>query len=91
MLELIRLKGTPYEMGRQHGEQLAVKIRELSGIRFNLATTFAGDHGVDVSREDCVKLARVHLPLHEEHCPEVVEEWHNLAHGVAKRVDNEKT
>jgi isopenicillin-N N-acyltransferase-like protein len=88
MLELIRLKGTPYEMGRQHGEQLAVKIRELSGIRFNLATTFAGDHGVDVSREDCVKLARVHLPLHEEHCPEVVEEWRGIADGAGIPIED---
>ena len=88
MLELIRLQGTPYEMGRQHGEQLAAKIRELSDIRLNLATTFAGDHGVEVSREDCLKLARVHLPFHEEHCPGVVEEWRGIADGASMPIED---
>jgi isopenicillin-N N-acyltransferase-like protein len=88
MLELIRLKGTPYEMGRQHGELLAGKIRELSEIRLNLATSFATEHGVEVSREDCVKLAQVHLPIHEEHCPEVVEEWRGIADGAGMPIED---
>jgi isopenicillin-N N-acyltransferase-like protein len=88
MLQLIRLTGTPYEMGRQHGERLAGKIRELSDIRLNLATSFAGDHGVKVSREACVKLARLHLPIHEKHCPEVVEEWRGIADGAAMPIED---
>lgn len=88
MLELIRLRGTPYEMGRQHGALLAGEIHELSEIRLNLACQFAKDHGVVVSREDCLKLARVHLPIHEEHCPEIVDEWRGIAEGAEMPIED---
>lgn len=88
MLEVIRLFGTPYEMGRQHGELLAGKIRELSEIRLNLACRFASEHGVDVTHEDCFNLARIHLPIHEEHCPEIVEEWRGIADGAGLSVED---
>jgi len=82
MLELITLTGTPREMGRQHGELLAGEIRELSEIRLDLARRFAREHGVEVSRADCLNLARVHLPLHEQHCPEVTAEWQGISEGA---------
>jgi len=82
MLKRITLTGTPREMGRQHGELLADDIRELSEIRLDLARRFASEHGVEVSREDCLNLARVHLPLHEQHCPEVTVEWQGIAEGA---------
>jgi isopenicillin-N N-acyltransferase-like protein len=88
MLQIIRLKGTPYEMGRQHGKLLAGGIRELSEIRLNLACQFAKDHGVEVTREDCLKLARVHLPIHEEHCPEIVDEWRGIAEGSGLPIED---
>jgi isopenicillin-N N-acyltransferase like protein len=88
MLELIRLTGTPYEMGLQHGKLLADQIRELSEIRLNLACRFASEHGVEVSRDDCLKLARVHLPIHEEHCPEIVDEWRGIAEGAGMPIED---
>jgi isopenicillin-N N-acyltransferase-like protein len=88
MLDIIRLSGSPYEMGLQHGKLLADKARELSEIRLNLACRFASEHGVEVSRDDCLKLARVHLPIHEEHCPEVVEEWRGIAKGAGMPIED---
>ena len=88
MLNVIRLSGSPYEMGLQHGKLLADQIRELSEIRLQLACRFAKEHGVDVSREDCLKLARVHLPIHEEHCPEIVDEWRGIADGAGMPIED---
>lgn len=88
MLELIRLSGTPCEMGRKHGELLAEQIHELSRIRLNLAVSFAKEHGVEVSREDCLRLARLHLPIHEQHCPEIFEEWRGIADGSGLPIED---
>lgn len=88
MLEVIRLSGSPFEMGLQHGRQLAPKIRELSDIRLGLACRFASEHGVLVDRDDCLALAREHLPIHEEHCPEAIEEWRGIAEGAGMPLED---
>lgn len=81
MLKLIELTGTPYEMGCRHGELLADGIRELSEIRLGLAQRFAAERGVSVTREDCVRLAKQHLPMHAEYSPECFAEWQGIAEG----------
>ncbi len=82
MLQVIELTGSPYEMGTQHGEQLKEQVRGLARERYEIACQFARDRGVEITREDCLKLARVHLQLHQEQTPRCYEEWSGIAAGA---------
>ncbi len=82
MLQVIELSGSPYEMGTQHGEQLKEQVRGLARERYEIACQFARDRGVETTREDCLKLARVHLQLHQEQTPRCYEEWSGIAAGA---------
>ena len=82
MLQVIELSGSPYEMGTQHGEQLKEQVRGLARERYEIACQFARDRGVETTREDCLKLARVHLQLHQEQMPRCYEEWSGIAAGA---------
>ena len=82
MLQVIELKGTPYEMGLQHGEQLRDQVRGLAEERYEIACQFARLRGVETTREECVKLAQVHLQLHQQHVPRCYEEWSGIAAGA---------
>ena len=73
-VEIIRLAGTAYEMGRRHGELCRTEIHER--IRLSL------DRRDDVTDENCVALAREHLPAHEAFAPEVFEELRGIADGA---------
>ena len=70
MLKLIELAGTPYEMGRQHGQQLKDQVRSLSQKRLRLALLRAKTAGATVSEERCRKLAHEHLSCHEQYFPD---------------------
>lgn len=82
MLKLIELAGTPYEMGRQHGQQLKDQVRSLSQKRLRLALLRAKTAGATVSEERCRKLAHEHLSCHEQYFPEAVQEWQGIADGA---------
>jgi isopenicillin-N N-acyltransferase-like protein len=84
----IRLSGTPYEMGVQHGRELKDQIRELSQIRFALACQFADERGIKADVDVCKKLARVHLPIHQELYPEVFAEWQGIADGAEMELED---
>jgi len=81
-IDLILLEGTSYEMGRQHGELLRDEVHELAAERMRLSIRDAGARGVDVSEEDCLKLAVEHLPFFQEYAPEVWEEFRGIAEGA---------
>ena len=82
MFQVIELAGTPYEMGVQHGEQLKEQVHGLARERYEIARQFARDRGVDTTREECLKLAQIHLQLHREHVPRCYEEWSGIAAGA---------
>ena len=82
MLQVIELTGTPHEMGQQHGEQLRDQVRGLAEERYEIACQFARDRGVETTRDECVKLAQVHLKLHQQHVPRCYEEWSGIAAGA---------
>ena len=82
MLQVIELAGTPYEMGVQHGERLKEQVHGLARERYEIASQFARDRGVETTREECLKLAEIHLQLHREHVPQCYEEWSGIAAGA---------
>jgi isopenicillin-N N-acyltransferase like protein len=84
----VRLTGTPYEMGVQHGRELREQIRELSAIRFSLACQFADERGVKADVAICKKLAREHLPLHQQQYPEVFDEWRGISDGADMELED---
>ncbi len=67
-------RGTPRELGRQHGEQARTRVR---GFLDYLA------HSLRLSREQFATRALRFLPLFERHCPHLVEEVRGLAEGAA--------
>ena len=87
MIDIIELSGSPYEMGKQHGELLSDEIRDLSEIRLSLARKFASDHGVTVTVEECLQRASLFLPYHEKYSPEVYAEWQGIADGAQLQLE----
>ena len=84
----IQLSGTFYEMGLQHGQELKHQIRELSAIRLSLACQFADERGVKADVATCKRLARQHLPIHQELYPEVFDEWRGIADGASMEIED---
>lgn len=88
MLRQIELKGSAYEMGRQHGEQLKDSVRQLARIRLALAQRFATEHGVEVTEEECREVARRQLPLHEQYSRASFDEWRGIADGAEMPIED---
>ena len=74
---LIKVAGSPYEMGFQHGRACAPRIRRFVQLIIEGA---AG--GGSASRQEVLNRTKVFLPLFEEYCPELVEEVRGLAAGA---------
>ena len=80
--DLIKLSGSPREMGLQHGRALKDEIHFLAKERYELAVSHAATHGISVNREQALRLARELLPLHEKYSPEVHAEFKGIAEGA---------
>ena len=88
MLQVFELAGTAYEMGVQHGEQLKEQVHGLARERYEIACQFARDRGVETTRDECLKMAQVHLQLHQEHVPHCYEEWSGIAAGAGCPIED---
>ncbi len=71
-LKVIRLKGTPYEMGFQHGRLLQKEVRESVTHVMKLASLYARQEMMD----EVYDLIAPYIPLAEK------EEMRGLAHGA---------
>ncbi len=69
-----RVRGTPRDLGRQHGEQARGRIRGFLDYLGRL---------LGLSRERLRGRALRFLPLFERHCPHLVDEVRGLAEGAA--------
>jgi isopenicillin-N N-acyltransferase-like protein len=79
-LRKLTVSGTPYEMGYQHGLAYAKEIAELTEERVHLATVpFWNGGQVGVTRAEVLALGRRCLAIHEQWCPELVEEMRGMA------------
>ena len=70
---LLRAAGSHRELGRQHGEQAADKIKS------HLEMIAAEGH---LSRDEVCHRALAFQPLFEKYCPHLLEEIHGLAEGA---------
>lgn len=77
-MRLITLEGTPYEMGRQHGELLREEIHALAEERLRLSLRDVPG----ASREAALALAGRCLDAHREYAPAVWEEFQGIAEGA---------
>ncbi|MDP6358259.1 MAG: C45 family autoproteolytic acyltransferase/hydrolase [Planctomycetota bacterium] len=72
----LEVSGSPYEMGRQHGEALPDLIRRF--IEMIMASVTSPERSIDKILERTHKV----IPLLEEHCPNLLEEIRGLAAGA---------
>ena len=70
--------GSPRQLGRQHGEQAAVKITGFVGYLCE---------SLRLSEAELSRRARMFLPLMKQHCPRLVEEVRGLAEGAGIRFE----
>ena len=74
---VLRLKGSPREIGRQHGEQVPHLIKDNLRFYMNLWQHMGG-----VSREKILIDVEPFVPFIEEFDPEIVEEMRGVAEGA---------
>ena len=74
---VLRLKGNPREIGRQHGEQVPHLVKDNLRFYMNLWQHMGG-----VSREKILSDVEAFVPFIEEFDPELVEEMRGVAEGA---------
>jgi hypothetical protein len=57
MIEIVELKGSPYEIGLKHGQYFAKEIKELYKIRMDSAIGYAKIYGQGTSEGSIIKFA----------------------------------
>ncbi len=78
---LLRVAGSPYEMGLAHGRRLASSIAGYAAERMALAGSPAWA-GRQASRAEVLELASRCLAAHEESYPELAEELRGISDGA---------
>ena len=73
----IKVAGSPYEMGYQHGQACDDRIKRFVELIIKSASD-----GKTVTRQDVLNRTKVFQPLFEEYCPRLVDEVHGLADGA---------
>lgn len=74
---VLKLKGTPRDIGRQHGEQVAPLVKDNLRFYMNLWQHMGG-----VSREKILTDVEPFIPFIERYDPDLVEEMHGVAEGA---------
>lgn len=78
----IELHGTPYEMGRQFGEELREPAQMMVNTRLELAAAAAAALAPPRKPDWCLDLAAEALPHVEQYSPEVYQELSGIAEGA---------
>ncbi len=74
----LKLSGTPYEMGQQHGKAFRDQIREYTAERVHLSGTTSWA-GRELSRADVLALAQEMVAVNEAYAPDLMEEIRGIA------------
>lgn len=77
-LHTLKLKGSPYEIGFQHGQLFRAEIREYTAERRILSADPKWS-GTQMSQDDIVALALEAIPYHKAYAPELMEELQGIA------------
>ncbi|NLO04732.1 MAG: hypothetical protein GX131_02765 [candidate division WS1 bacterium] len=81
-MEIIKLRGTPEEMARQHADACHDSAREMIHARCELALARCRKLRDDLTMERCLQFAEDHIPAHEEFSPPVYREFISLADAL---------
>lgn len=74
----LKLSGTPYEMGQQHGKKFRDKIRKYTAERVLLSGTGKWA-GRELSRDNVLSLAQDMVAVNEAYAPDLMEEIRGIA------------
>ncbi len=77
-MNLLTLRGTPYEMGRQYAEQFRTEIRHFAEDRLQLSQTKTWT-GHELSRQQVLAIAEACVAEHRLYCPELMDELQGIA------------
>jgi isopenicillin-N N-acyltransferase-like protein len=77
-IPLIKLSGTPYEMGWQHGKRFHDEIHMFTAERVGLCGTLEWT-GRELSRDAVIALAEACVAEHQAYTPELMEELQGIA------------
>lgn len=77
-IRMLKISGTPYEMGKQHGKAFATGIRSLAEERVRLCLDESWT-GRQLSWDRVLELAEASIHHHEVYAPELVEELEGIS------------
>ena len=77
-IHVVRVEGNPYEMGKQHGEQLAGLVHETAHSKNSSLGTYVGG----LTKEKLTHLIEKHRTITEQLRPELFEELKGVADGA---------
>ena len=75
----LRAAGTPYEIGRQHGEAYRDAIRHYAAERVALVQGGEWSGHQKLNRSQVLELAEASLPAHRAYAPDLTEEMQGMA------------
>ena len=78
MIRHLKLRGSPAQLGTEHGNAYAEDIRRYSDERVRLASNGSWA-GREATREDTLSLAQAMLPAHRAYAPDLTEEMEAMA------------
>lgn len=78
-IRVLNLKGTPYEMGYQHGQVYREEIRRYTAERVALVQAGQWSGQVELSRAEVLNLAEACIPAHDTYAPELMAECRGMA------------
>lgn len=78
-IRLLKLKGSPFEIGFQHGQAYRDEIRRYTEDRVSLVQQGQWSGDIKLSREDVLTLAEACLPAHEVYAPDLMDEMRGLS------------
>ncbi len=77
-MRVLKLSGTPYDMGRQHGAAYAEQIRKLAEERIELSGTEKWA-GRPVPRAEIMALGQACLSYHQAYAPQLMDELRGIS------------
>lgn len=78
-IRVLTLRGTPYEMGFQHGKAYKADIRRYTAERIHLVTQGHWSGTRQMHKADVIALAEKMMPAHEDYAPDLVEEMRGIS------------
>ena len=80
-LRVLKVAGSPFDMGQQHALAYPVEIKELTEDRLHLSSN-KNWTGKELSRQEVLALGQACLPYHEAYAPELMAELRGMSQAT---------